>query len=442
MTGGYEGDVFERDFEASDAALEAPEAEYELAKQPCVDQLGFVAVCAACPLLRMFGECPKEIRENEFRADEPDSAYESPDLLEAAVTLPDSADALTSDPDQVETLSEDKSERVADDARLIEFKPLPKVRPSVGRKNEQKRDRRERRNMAPPAPVQGKPVEKGVHTASHFRALLFDDSIPLVTSFSSQPEAPKGVKWGSVDIQEVVLDEPPVHERSPTYSEPAPTPLEHSMQPVVEVDTPPLSRIDVPLPEAPEYVEPAVEGVAISPIALNLPAVNDVTNESVVDVIDDADAVAAADDGAPMEHNSEAPLVPIRHTEPSKHVNDTPTEADTRRDDPVRPLDALFDTVTITPIEPDEDVPDQKREEGPLVVEPREREVPPSAAALASAREVFSVDELEETTDVAFVTPERLTHYIQKGAGVRTVVPHAPLGFFALLLLVKRPAAQ
>lgn len=163
-------------FDEEEVSFEGPSIE-------CAEGLGFVAVCSACPLLRMFGDCPKAIREQA--EDEPTGPDE-----ELQVELIDFSK-------KPEELTEDEAGAHTDNDDAVTVVPVEQT--SAGRYSEAKNTKVPSRESIAPLtrPHKKKPVtnsepknnvsaSKNILTPERrersFRELLFDDTVPVVVA--------------------------------------------------------------------------------------------------------------------------------------------------------------------------------------------------------------------------------------------------------------------
>lgn len=202
--------VFVEEIEVIKAAPQAfeqevPPLDFDIEPTPassCDVELGYVALCASCPLLRMFGDCPKEIRELSSQADE----AAEPFLLEGDNFLFFKAE----DPFRVE--AKDLSRAEPEDS--INDKPEDPVcdkpedqhyvesdRPSYAQLNKKlPADPADNIKIKIKSTTVNLPLPKvKIEKPRTFRDLLFDDSVPIVSIMSVNSAIPTTTTNPTID---------------------------------------------------------------------------------------------------------------------------------------------------------------------------------------------------------------------------------------------------
>lgn len=150
--------------------------------QTCQGELGYTALCATCPLIRMFGDCPKTIREQaaeELKSTEKiiDNVAEA--LLEELSDpyrvngFMDSTDIISRTDTEVEKVVEMKTEtETRTETEIIKNKPIEPVKfLNIDFKEFIKNKPSEVEKITKPE----QPKKRSI------RDLLLDDSVPIVT---------------------------------------------------------------------------------------------------------------------------------------------------------------------------------------------------------------------------------------------------------------------
>ncbi len=221
-------------FEQSPELVEAIDREsFEV---PCENKIGFIALCASCPLVSLFGECPKDVINkpqqlefNEIESINGDSFQDIGFNFESMVPQ---------DPNGIEVVP----------VRIVE-PPQPKENPVTVEKTPKPKQKSEQK-------VDKKKIEKVIEkkAAPSYLELLLDDAVPVVVATAFRP-----VK------KEVQL--PP---NEPTHNQElnAETPVMKELEPVqvkepesILTDPEPEFDSEAPLPAVELKVIPAQEPI-------------------------------------------------------------------------------------------------------------------------------------------------------------------------------------
>lgn len=246
------------------ASEESRLSEYEsstnLDEVPCENKIGFTVLCGSCPLVKLFGDCPKEIQDREFE----------PPLIDSL----DASDAFFA------PLGEELKDILAVDSPLAELstilsqaqlnnaETLPVLK-KVPLKQTEENDIQEPIVQAVPSRV-----EEKVEIRS-FRELLFDDSVSIVVAplFQSSSRG-KLVHRHPASTPSSALSSAPSHSFAPLPPTPilpldirpvAPEPQVLELQSIVFESSAPREEIMITKLEATPFI-PLVEsseGVAV-----------------------------------------------------------------------------------------------------------------------------------------------------------------------------------
>lgn len=397
----------------------------------CTEQIGFVAVCAACPLLRMFGECPKEIRErteNELLSSEDGSTEISP-LVELEFGVPAWVVEESGEPAPERIIEEPTTPPAREEMSVSLLQPaerpvkvqkvskkvVEKVRPIVP----------DNSPVALPAERVERPLNKPEPIRT-IRELLFDDDVPLVVALPIQPSVTLEVREEPKVIP--VLEPEREYELDIPETEPRYNDISTEIGPIVHE---PLSLV---VSVAEENIAVAVvqdvcvESVQVPPLTIQ----EDGTVKGPFSSTEPSKVVSVFVNTAELVDEKVIPALPaFEFLEVQPEDNSAPVIKQYVIQEPeILPpapeLDTAPDTEVLLPSE---------TESMPIDIDmlPAPADVKESLTSLLAPNEYIETEELEVSATARNESPEFLTAATEPGSRYRSLILESLLGLFALI---------